>query len=215
MARLIPIEPEHDWLGATPRLAKLLRIMEEETRNFHLRQQLAQVITGTLPQLSFNRVRTAILRAGGLEIGRGSLVMGPLTISGDGDWTLLLSVGVDTFISGPLRINLGGEVRIGDRVNIGHDVCLLTVHHGIGPDSRRAGSSECRPIVVEDGVWIASRATVLPGVRVGAGAVIAAGAVVTCDVPPGVLVAGVPARVVRDLGEPVESPPPTARVVRR
>jgi acetyltransferase-like isoleucine patch superfamily enzyme len=55
------------------------------------------------------------------------------------------------------------------------------------------------PITIEDGVWIASRVTLLPGVTVGTGAVVAAGAVVRRDVPPHTLVGGVPSRVLRDL----------------
>ena len=56
------------------------------------------------------------------------------------------------------------------------------------------------PITIETNVWIGTAATVLQGVRIGAGSVVAAGAVVTRDVPPATLVAGVPAKVIRELG---------------
>jgi maltose O-acetyltransferase len=56
-----------------------------------------------------------------------------------------------------------------------------------------------RPVSIEDGAWIAARVTILPGVTIGRGTVVAAGAVVTRDVPPNTLAAGVPARVKREL----------------
>ena len=157
-------------------------------------------LAGTLlPQLNFNHLRTALWRAAGFEIGKGSQIMGELHLSGIGDWTSLLSIGDDTYVTGPLRINLGGSVRIGSGVNIGHDCLFLTVDHEVGPPFRRAGLSTHLPIVIGNGVWIASRVTVLPGVMIGNGAIVAAGAVVATDVPPHTMVGGVPARVLRKL----------------
>jgi maltose O-acetyltransferase len=158
-----------------------------------------QAFANLLPHFCFNRMRTGIWRATGLEIGPGTLVMGDLMISGAGDWRALFSVGADTYISGPLRVNIGGAIHIGDRVNIGHDCMLLTVDHEIGGPERRAGVSCNRPIVIGDGVWIGSRVVVLPGVTIGTGAVVAAGAVVSRDVPAHTLVGGVPASVLRSL----------------
>jgi maltose O-acetyltransferase len=57
-----------------------------------------------------------------------------------------------------------------------------------------------KPVVIEDDVWLAARVTVLKGVRIGRGAVVAAGAVVTKDVPPCTLVGGVPARIIKQIG---------------
>ncbi|HVW26656.1 MAG TPA: acyltransferase [Polyangiaceae bacterium] len=158
-----------------------------------------EFISTLLPQLNFNHLRTALWRSAGFDIGKGSQIMGELHLSGQGEWTSLFSVGQDTYITGPLRINFGGSVRIGSGVNIGHDCLLLTVDHEVGPPWRRAGWSTHLPIVIEDGVWIASRVTVLPGVTIGRGAVVAAGAVVATDVAPHTMVGGVPARVLRKL----------------
>jgi maltose O-acetyltransferase len=162
---------------------------------------LMQGVANFLPQFCFNRLRTALWRTVNLKIGAGSLVMGELVLSGSGDWSSLLSVGADTYISGPLRINLGGSVRIGSGVNIGHDCLLLTVDHEIGGPDRRAGWSTCKPIVIEDGAWIASKVVILPGVTVGRGAVVAAGSVVTKNVPANTLVGGIPAKVMRQLSQ--------------
>jgi acetyltransferase-like isoleucine patch superfamily enzyme len=78
-------------------------------------------------------------------------------------------------------------------------VLLLTGGHVIGPPGRRAAELTCEPIVVGTGAWLGARVTVLPGVTIGDGAVVAAGAVVTRDVAPHTVVAGVPARHLNDL----------------
>lgn len=162
-------------------------------------QALMQLAAAPLPQLSFNRTRTALLRAGGLKIGKGSQIMGPVVITGHGIWSELFEIGSQTYVTGPLRVDLAERITIGDRVNIGHSVTLLTVDHEIGPADRRCGFLESGPIVIQNGVWIAANATILPGVTIGEASVVAAGALVTRDVAPNTLVAGVPARVIRHL----------------
>jgi maltose O-acetyltransferase len=157
------------------------------------------VVSRLLPQFSFNRTRTSLLRALGVRIGSGSLIMGGFEITGPGRASELLSIGVDTLVSGPLHVDLGAAVRIGDRVRFGHHVLLLTIDHEIGPSEYRCGRLVSAPITIEDGAWLGSRVTVLAGVTIGQGAVIGAGSVVTRDVAPNTLAAGVPARFVRDL----------------
>jgi maltose O-acetyltransferase len=192
---------ENDFVPESkgPLSARLRRAATNEVSPLRPRALISQAIANRIPQLSFNQLRTAILRAGKLRIGAGSLVMGDINVFGEGDWSSMLSIGTDTYITGPLHINLAAPVRIGNRVNIGCEVTILTVDHRIGDESRRAGWSMREPITIEDGVWIASRVTLLPGVSIGTGAVVAAGAVVRRDVPPHTLVAGVPARILRDL----------------
>lgn len=169
----------------------------------------AGLLSQGLPQFSFNRTRTGLLRAAGVSIGKGTVVMGPLRITGPGPLTLL-SFGEDGRISCPLHVDLGAPVSIGHRVHFGQEVLLLTMDHEFGPPGERCGQLTSAPICIEDGVWLASRVTVLPGVTIGRGAVVAAGAVVTADVPPGVLVGGVPARHVRSLDD--EAPSSLRRV---
>ena len=91
-----------------------------------------------------------------------------------------------------------GGIRIGDGVMIGPKVSLVTGGHPL-PLAERRERLFFAPIVIEDDVWIGAAALVMQGVTIGAGAVVAAGAVVTRDVPAGTLVAGVPARVVKEV----------------
>jgi acetyltransferase-like isoleucine patch superfamily enzyme len=93
-----------------------------------------------------------------------------------------------------------GGITIGNNVFFGHQVMLLTPHHNIAVKGEaRQEQILHRPITIGDDVWIASRAIVTGGVTIGNGSVIAAGAVVTKDVPDNVVVGGNPARVIRGL----------------
>lgn len=94
-----------------------------------------------------------------------------------------------------LRLHCFNHIRIGNKVYIGDDVTIRDddSHELIGSSRPRS-----LPIVIEDCVWIGTKATILKGVTLGKDSVVAAGAVVTKDVPPGCLVAGVPARVVKE-----------------
>ena len=205
-----PIEtPKNDAAGLKRALdlgPRAVRAAFDEVGAFLPRKVLAEALGRLLPQQTFSRSRTALFRVAGVRIGEQSLVMGPIRITGVGDPCRYLTIGCFTIITGPLHVDLGAPVQIGDGVRIGHDVTMLTINHVIGGVSLRSGESEFSPIVIGDGTWIASRVVILPGVTVGRGAVVAAGAVVTRDVPPNTLVAGVPARVVRELPVECDSP---------
>ncbi|OYP34105.1 acyltransferase [Rhodopirellula sp. MGV] len=105
------------------------------------------------------------------------------------------ALGVNSVVSRGCRIDTRGGVSIGDNVSISEDVVVLTASHDSDSD-HFAGMQGA--VEICDYVWIGTRATVLPGVRVGRGAVIAAGSVVTKDVAEMTIVGGVPARVLRD-----------------
>lgn len=93
------------------------------------------------------------------------------------------------------------SIVIGNHVLIGANASIYdTDFHPIDAESRRLNKpAKTSPIVIEDDVWIGASATILKGVRIGNGSVIAAGSIVTRDIPPNVLAAGVPARVIRVL----------------
>ena len=87
------------------------------------------------------------------------------------------------------------EVYIGDNVMIGPNTLITTVGHPITPKGRREHVGMAEPVYIGDDVWLGGNVSVLPGVRIGDGAVVAAGSVVTCDVPNHALMMGVPARI--------------------
>ncbi len=106
-------------------------------------------------------------------------------------------IGMDALVIGPVRI--GSDVMMGPRC-----VLLASSHRTSSVDvpMNVQGFVEDRVITVEDDVWIGAGVTILPGRRIGRGSIVGAGSVVTVDVPPWSVVAGNPARVVRDRREP-------------
>lgn len=92
-----------------------------------------------------------------------------------------------------------GGIYIGDDVLIGHNACLLTLNHEMEPENR--ADMHPKPIHIEDKVWLGSNVTVLPGVTIGEGAIVAAGAVVTKDVESNTIVGGVPAKIIKRISD--------------
>lgn len=105
-----------------------------------------------------------------------------------------ISIGNFTTINKSVLLDgRGGTISIGDNVDIAQEVNVWTMQHDYNdPDYKTKG----KDVIIDDYVWIASRATILPGVHIGRGAVVATGAIVTRDVPPLAVVAGVPARII-------------------
>ncbi len=114
------------------------------------------------------------------------------------DYALNITVGRTVFIGYECAFTGHAAINIADQVMIAHKVNLVTAGHPVEPHRRRSYIT-AEPITIETNVWIGAAATILPGVTIGADSVVAAGAVVTHDVPPATLVAGVPAKVIRNL----------------
>ena len=94
-----------------------------------------------------------------------------------------------------------GVVHIGNDVMMGPDCLVLTQNHNFSRKDIpiiRQGMSNIEPVYIDDDVWIGSRVTILPGVHIGKGSIIGAGAVVTKDVPPFSIVGGNPAKIIRE-----------------
>ena len=114
------------------------------------------------------------------------------------DYGLNITIGRTVFIGYECAFTGHAAIDIADQVMIAHRVNLVTAGHPVELDQRREYIT-AEPIKIGTNVWIGAAATVLAGVHIGEGAVVAAGAVVTHDVPPATLVAGVPATVIRNL----------------
>ncbi len=183
------------------RMKRVWHLLHSETSELQIRLQLARLAMWPLPIYVGNRLRVALLRMAGFQIGRGTVMWGAPTITGSGDLYQRLHIGRDCWFNVGCFLNLGATITIGDRVALGHQVMVMTESHAIGDRNRRAGPLTALPVQIGDGAWIGARATILPGVAIGAGAVVAAGAVVTKSVAPHLLVGGVPARPIRELAE--------------
>lgn len=109
-----------------------------------------------------------------------------------------ITVGKNVFINSGCCFQDQGGVFIGNGCLIGHQVVFATLNHSVVPENR--ADMIPRPIKVGNGVWIGSHATILAGVTIGDNSIIAAGAVVTKDVPDNTVVGGVPAKVIKTIG---------------
>ena len=87
----------------------------------------------------------------------------------------------------------GGRLMIGDNVDIAQETNIWTLEHDVNDNQHSEIPGD---VITEDHVWIASRVTVLPGVKIGRGAVVASGAVVTRNIPPLAIVGGIPAKII-------------------
>lgn len=110
-----------------------------------------------------------------------------------------IHIGKQVFINMGCKFQDQGGIYIGDGALIGHNVVLATLNHAKSPKDR--GTMLPAPIHIGKHVWIGSNSTILPGVTIGDGAIVAAGAVVSKDVPENAIVGGVPATILRYLNE--------------
>ena len=106
-----------------------------------------------------------------------------------------ITVGKRVFINSGCRFQDQGGITIKDDALIGHNAVLATLNHGFLPDDRKDITPS--PIVIGKNVWLGANVTVLPGVTVGDNSILAAGAVVSQDVPPNTVVGGVPAKFIK------------------
>jgi maltose O-acetyltransferase len=184
----------------TTGVTKIWKTIWGEFSELHVRLVLAQLLCTPLPVYTGNRLRAIALQAAGFSIGHGTFFGDmPTIIGGGGDIYTRLAIGQECWINVGALFDLSTNIIIGDRVAIGPQVTLLTSTHTISSSLQRTGPLQKLPIIISDGCWLGARCTILPGVRIGAGSVVAAAALVHKDVPPNTLVAGVPAQIIKTL----------------
>jgi acetyltransferase-like isoleucine patch superfamily enzyme len=159
----------------------------------------AMAITARLNRLTFDdtvEVRALFSELIGKAVHESFVLIPPFYTAGGDE----ISVGHNVFVNQNCTFYDLGGLDIGDDVLIGPNVSIITAGHPLEPSRRRAATIG-KPIVIERGVWIAAGATIIGGVTVGENSVVAAGSIVTRDVPPNTLVGGNPARVIRLVGD--------------
>jgi maltose O-acetyltransferase len=166
------------------------------------------------PELSALRLRARRLIRALVDLEPGDRA-GNARVLGE----LFGAIGPESFIEPPFRCDYGvnihagsglymnfdcvvldcGRIDIGDDVLIGPGVHIYAATHPIDPDQRAAGPELTRPVRIGSRVWLGGRVVVMPGVTIGEGTTVGAGSVVTRDLPPFVVAAGNPCRVIRTL----------------
>lgn len=138
-------------------------------------------------------IRTLLAKLTGKPVDETVVVFPPFY----SDFGKNITFGKNVFVNSGCCFQDQAGITIGDGSLIGHQVVLATINHDFNP--MRRATNHPAPIVIGKNVWIGAHATLTPGVTIGDGAVIAAGAVVTHDVPPNMIVGGVPAKPIRNL----------------
>lgn len=147
-------------------------------------------LTGHIPS---HFLRRFVYRIFGVKIGKGSAVHMGVRFYNPKN----ISIGEDSIIGEGVVLDGRDKLAIGSHVDITTDVMIYNAEHDIDDENFKAKVS---PVVIEDYVFIGPRAIILPGVEIGKGAVVGAGAVVTKNVDPFKIVGGVPAREIGERG---------------
>jgi acetyltransferase-like isoleucine patch superfamily enzyme len=159
------------------------------------RLYIINLIMGVLPSSRFFSFKRMILRWAGASISKNVRFISSVKLQLTGS----LSIGFDSWIGHEVLI-VGGNapIFIGAACDIGPRVTLATGSHKINPTGPHvAGEGYSLPIEIGDGCWICAGATILGGTVIGARSIVAAGAVVKGSFPPGCLLGGIPARIVK------------------
>lgn len=138
-------------------------------------------------------VRNFLSEIIGSDIDKSTTIFGPFYTN----FGIFTSIGKNVFINHACSFLDMGGITIEDDVLIGPKVNIITENHPLDPNDRRALIT--KPVLVKKNAWIGAGATILPGVTVGENAVVAAGAVVSKDVPSNTIVAGVPAKIINQI----------------
>jgi acetyltransferase-like isoleucine patch superfamily enzyme len=142
---------------------------------------------------SIDEIREKLSVIIGVNVDKSSTIFAPFYTN----FGRFITIGKHVFINHACSFLDMGGITLEDHVLIGPKVNLITENHPLDPETRRG--MVCKPILIKRKAWIGVGATILPGVTVGENAVVAAGAVVSKDVPDNTIVGGVPAKVIKQL----------------
>ena len=196
------------WIYKRLFVIKHLDILRQDEKKISIKSKVALK----------NESNTHLVVNGKLTMGANDIVFGlhpsairmdkDSSIKVDGSFVLMygadivlfqganLVLGSNSFINSNCKIRCHDSIRIGKDCAISHDFTVMDSNaHELN------GERVSKPVNIGDRVWIGTRVTILPGVNIGDGSIISAGSVVTKDVPPGVMVGGVPAKIIKDYVE--------------
>lgn len=162
-------------------LARAQALLDRFNRTFHAEQD----------------TRDAILRELIGDLGDGVVIRPPFRC----EYGTRVSIASSTFINFDCLMLDVAPVTIGTACQLATRVQLLTATHPVDPEPRRMGWESAEPIFIGDNVWLGGGVIVCPNVTIGNDTVVGAGAVVTRDLPAGVVATGVPARIIREIGD--------------
>ena len=181
LEKLLSTMEDEGVLHAGSEANKAMREVSEQTRFL-----CAQLNNGVYTD---EEVRGRVARIIGQELDEGFSLFLPFT----SDFGKNIHIGNNVFINSGCRFQDQGGITIGDESLIGHNVVFATINHDFDPENR--GTMYLKPIVLEKRSWIGSHATILSGITIGENSVVAAGSVVTRDVPANTIVAGTSCQV--------------------
>lgn len=152
------------------------------------------VLSATLNSAKdLNEIRESLSKITGKNIDESTTVFIPFHTN----FGRHITLGKNVFINhGCTFLDLGG-ITVEDDVLIGPQVCIISENHPLDPTKRK--NLDLKPVVLKRNCWVGANATILPGVTIGENSIVAAGAVVNKDVPNNTIVAGVPAKEIREL----------------
>jgi len=176
-----------------PAWRRLLLAVRTEFVGIHPRLHAYNLAARLVPLGAPGEVRARLLRLAGFSVGESTAIYGQLHMSGPRGIVPRLVIGAACSIAPDCSFELSDKLTLGDRVTLEPGVMILTSTHELDAARHRAGVLIPNPVTIGNGVWIRARAVVLPGVKIGDGAVVEAGAVVNKDVLPNARVGGIPA----------------------
>lgn len=156
----------------------------------YLKHGIFYFINRIIPILPSQRIRILLLKFNGLKIGKNSVLYTYQEIRA----TSKIKIGNNTIIGFRSTLDGRGTIIIGNNVNISSEVAIYTNQHIPNDDFFKI---ESKSVIINDNVWISNRVILLPGVTIGEGAVIAAGSVVTKDIPRYEMHGGIPAKFIK------------------